>query len=398
MDKAHCIKLKPTKAQDVFFRRSCGVARFSYNWALNKWTELYKSGKNTSAYSLIKLQNSIKKEEFPWMLNIGKCAPQYAIHNLESAFKRMWKWNSGYPKFKKKGKKDSFLAVESSVSFKQYNYKIWIPRLGWVKCCENLRFTGKVSNVTIKRTANAWFAVVSVKIDETPIEMPMECENQTTIGIDLGLKSMMVLSDGTVFENPRALKRNLKSLKRLQRGVTRKQKGSNNRRRQQSKLAEKHYKISCIRKTAIHQATSQIVKNHTRIIIEDLQPQNMVKNQKIAQSISDISFGEIVRQLTYKAKWSGRELIKADMWFPSSKICSKCGNKKHKLLLGDRTYCCENCGLTIDRDINAAMNLANYSPTSKYEESEACGVDSSSLETENRSTEKHELNKLSSNS
>lgn len=392
MIKAHKIKLNHTKSQDIFFRKSCGVSRFSYNWALAKWKELYESGEITSAYSLIKLQNSIKRRDYPWMLEVGKCAPQYAIHNLESAFKKMWKEKSGHPKFKKKGVKDGFLAIENRLHFKQKDFKIWIPRLGWVKCCENLRFEGKVNNVTVKRIANMWFAIVNIEIEDKPIDIPKVCENQTTIGIDMGIKSMMVLSDGTIYDNPKALKSNLKGLKRLQRGLSRKVKGSNNRYKQRMKVARKHYRISCIRKNAIHQATTEITKKYDRIVIETLVPENMIKNHKLAQAIGDVSFGEITRQLTYKAKWHGKELIKADQWFASSKICSCCGNKKESLKLSERTYLCLNCRLSIDRDLNAAINLANYSPTLKHKEREACGVDSSSLETRNRSTVKHEIN------
>lgn len=371
LSKSHIIKLNPTKAQRVFFAKSCGVARFAYNWGLNKWQEDYKNGIYQSAFSLIKYLNSIKREEFPWMQETGKCASQYALHNLESAYKKMWKEKKGYPKFKKKGNKDSFVCVENNIVFKQQNHKIWIPRLGWVKCYEDLRFEGKVNNVTIKRIADMWFAVVNIEI---PVEAPIVSENQATVGVDMGIKSMMVLSDGTVYENPKALKSNLKSLKRLQRRLSKKKKGSSNRRKQQMKVARKHYRISCIRKNAIHQATTDIVKRFDKIIIETLKPLNMVKNDSLSQAVSDVSFGEISRQLAYKAKWYGKELIKADMWFPSSKTCSKCNNKKETLSLSERAFNCDSCGYGIDRDLNAAINLANYRPTQKLGGSEACGV------------------------
>lgn len=173
MNSAHVIKLIPTKSQEVFFRKSCGVARFSYNWALEKWKTDYKIGVKQSAYALIKHLNSIKRREFPWMQETGKCASQYAIHNLERAYKNMWTQKKCYPKFKRKGIRDSFVAVENSNSFKQKNFKIWVPRLGWVKCCENLRFNGKVNSVCIKRRADMWFAVVNVETQDKPIEMPV---------------------------------------------------------------------------------------------------------------------------------------------------------------------------------------------------------------------------------
>lgn len=395
MIKSHQIKLYPTTAQEKLLRQSCGVSRFAYNWALDKWKEDYKKGVKQSAYSLIKYLNSIKKIEFPWMQETSKTCSQYAIHHVETAYKKMWKEKKGYPKFKKKGQKDSFVAVENWQQFKQANFKIHIPRIGKIKCSENLRFEGKVNNVVVKRIANMWFAVINIEIEDKPIESPICNKNQVTVGVDMGVKSMMVLSDGTVYKNPKALRANLKQLKRLQRSLSRKQKGSNNRKKAQIRVARKHYRIVSIRKNAIHQATSEIVKKYDKIVIETLKPVNMTKNHKLAQLVNDVSFGEIARQLTYKCLWSGTELVKADQWFASSKLCSGCGNKKQELKLSERVYNCDNCGLIIDRDLNAAINLANYSPTSKLEGSEACGVSNSSLVTKKRLTKKHEINKLS---
>jgi putative transposase len=395
MVKAHEIKLYPTKSQEVLLRKSCGVARFTYNWALNKWIEDYKKGIKWSAYSLVKHLNSIKRIEFTWMQETGKTCSQYAIHHVEVAFKKMWKEKAGYPKFKKKGAKDSFVAVENKQQFKQSDFKIHIPRIGKIKCSENLRFEGKVNNVVVKRMADMWFAVINIEIEDIPIKVPMVSENQTIVGIDMGIKSMMILSDGTIYENPKALKSNLKCLKRLQRGLSRKKKGSNNIKKQQVRVARKYYHISCIRRNAIHKATSEIVKKYDKIVIETLRPCNMVKNHKLAQSINDVSFGEISIQLAYKAQWEGKELVKADQWFASSKTCSKCGNKKKVLKLSERSYHCDNCGFSIDRDLNAAINLANYSPTSKFEGSKACGEGSSVLETKHSPSAKHEIIKLS---
>jgi putative transposase len=395
MIKSHKIKLYPTKTQEQFLRQSCGVARFAFNWALNKWVEDYKKGIKQSAYSLIKHLNSIKKEEFPWMQETSKNCSQYAIHHVEAAFKKMWKEKSGYPKFKKKGQKDSFVAVENYQTFKQSDFKIHIPRIGKIKCSENLRFEGKVNNVVVKRIANMWFAVININIEDKPIEAPNGNKNQVTVGVDMGIKSMMVLSDGTIYENPKALRTHLKQLKRLQRSLSRKQKGSNNRKKAQAKVARKHYRITNIRKNAIHQATTEIVKKYDKIIIETLKPKNIAKNHKLAQAVIDVSFGEMSRQLAYKCLWNNKELVKANQWFASSKLCSSCGHKKEILKLSERIYKCENCGLEIDRDLNAAINLANYSSTSKCEGTKACGEVNSSSEKKCRTSMKHEINKLS---
>jgi putative transposase len=384
LNKAHQIQLKPTKAQVSLLHQSFGCKRHSYNWALSKWQELYKLGEKPSAMSLIKLQNSIKKVEMPFYLDVNKCAVQYAIWDVEVAYKKMWKEKTGYPKFKKKGVKDSYVAVENNVGFKQKDKKIWLPRIGWVKCTEDLRFEGKVNNVVIKRIADKYFAVVNLISNEAP----MVCDSQAIVGVDLGIKSLAICSNGKVFENPKTLKNNLKSLKRLQRGLSRKQKGSNNRKKQQILVARKHYKISCIRKNALHEVSSYLVNNFGKIVIEDLNVKGMLKNHKLAQAISDVGFGELSRQLAYKSLWKGVELVKANRYFASSKTCSNCGHKKETLKLSERIYTCEVCNHKQDRDLNAAINLANYSPTQKPCESKACGERVAGMQS---TSKKHEI-------
>lgn len=398
MNKAHKIKLYPTKSQEEFFRKSCGVARFAYNWALVKWQENYENGIKNNAYKLIKHLNSIKKTEFPWMREVGKCAPQHAIHNLESAHKKMFKYGTGKPKFKKKGVKDSFVSVENKEQFKQKDHKIWIPRLGWVKCAENLRFEGKVNNVVISRKATTWFAAIQIETPESiPTLKPTVGDNQAIVGIDLGIKTMMTLSDGTTFENPKALKQSMRRLKMLNRRHSKTQKESNNRKRSQMRLARKHHKISCTLSTVIHQATASILKNHDKIIIENLDVLGMMKDKRVSKHLPDSGFGEIKRQLLYKAEWMGKELILADKYYPSSKTCSGCGAIKEKLKLSERIYNCDNCGLSLDRDLNAAKNLAAYRPTPKYGESHAFGAITEASEMRNTVAVNEEIGLISLN-
>jgi putative transposase len=394
MLKAHKIKLYPTKSQELLLRKSCGVARYSYNWALAKWREMYEAGEKPSAYALIKIQNSIKREQMPFFLEVSKNAPQYAIHNLETGFKKFFKKQARYPKFKKKGVLDSFVAIENRQEFNQKNHKIHIPRIGKIRCSENLRFEGKVNNVTVKRIADLWFAVINIEVpDSTPaLKRNQSGDNQAIVGVDFGIKTMMVLSDGEVYENPKALKKTLKRLKRAQRSLSRKKKGSKNRRKQQVRLARMHYRVSNIRRNATHQATAQIIQKYNKITIEDLNVSGMAKNRKLAQAVSDVSFAEIRRQLTYKALWSGKEIVIADRFFASSKICSGCGHKKKELKLSERIYKCENCGLEIDRDLNAAKNLASYSPTPKSGECKACREGSSVAEMQHSPSVKQESN------
>jgi putative transposase len=396
VNKSHVIKLYPTESQVSLLKQSCGVARHSYNWALTKWKELCDIGEKPSAYSLIKLQNSIKKDEMPFYMGVSKTAPQYAIHNLETAYKNMWKHKKGYPKFKKKGNKDSYVAIENEKSFKQKNRKIWISRIGWIKCAENLRFEGKVNNVVVKRIADMWFAVINIEVSNSILTLKhIKSDNQAIVGVDLGIKSMIALSDGTIYENPKALGTNLKSLKRLQRGLSRKQKNSNNYKKQQIKISRKHYRIVNIRKSAIHKATSEIVKKYDKIIIESLDIKEMMKNHRLSKLLRDVSLGEITRQFTYKTTWMKKEFVKADRFFASSKLCSSCGYKKESLKLSDRIYKCNLCGLSLDRDINAAINLANYSPTQESGESKACEAVANVGLKDNSGAIKQEIEKLS---
>jgi putative transposase len=390
MIKAHQIKLYPTKKQEQFFKCSCGVARFSFNWALAKWKEKYEAKERTSAYTLIKELTAIKRTEYPWMLEVGKTCPQYAIHHVESAFKRFCKKQTKYPKFKKRGVCDSFVTVENKNNFKQKNKKIWIPRLGWVKCAENLRFDGKVIDVIVKRIADMWFAVINIHTI-IPNKIPIISENQVIVGVDLGIKALAITSNNEVFKNPKALKSRLSSLKYHQRRLFKKVKGSNNKYKQQIKVARLYYKISCVRNSAIHEATKKIVDNADVIVLEDLNVKGMIKNKKLSQAISDVGFGEFRRQIEYKAKWQGKKVIIADRYFASSKTCSCCGFKKDELKLSERTYVCLNCGLVIDRDLNAAINLAKYGSTQGICESNACGVGSSVVEMQYSPTLKQEL-------
>ncbi|WP_292485846.1 RNA-guided endonuclease TnpB family protein [Methanohalobium sp.] len=372
MIATHKIKLYPTKGQEIYFRKACGVARFAYNWALNRWKERYKNGEKSSAYILIKELTAIKRQKYPWMMDVTKSAPQYAIHNLEKAFKNFFKKQSKYPRFKKKGIKDSFVAVENNNKFKYKHKKIWIPKIGWVRCAENLRFDGKVYNVVIKRTADMWFAVVTIK---TPNEAPPVSENQVTVGVDLGVKHMMILSNGEKIDNLKPLNKRLRQLKRQQRKLSRRQKSSNNKRKQRIKVARLHYKINNIRQNAIHDATKYLVDNFDRIVIEDLNNAGMVKNHNLARQLNDVSFGEIRRQLAYKAYWYGKEVVIANRYFASTKICSSCGYKNTEITLSTREWTCPKCLIHHDRDVNSAKNLAKYGSTSEVEESNACGED-----------------------
>jgi len=374
MIKAHKIRLYPNNKQVTYFKKACGVKRFAYNWALEESRRLYEEeGVRTSGFDLSNRLNAVKHEEFPWMLEVTKWAVQMAVYAAHEAFKNWWnpKLNHRAPKFKKKGKsKDSFHLGLNAV--KADGKRIYISRLGYVRTAQELRLSGRLLFATVSRTADKWF--ISITIDT--LTEPGEPEVQGLLGVDVGIKSLAVTSDGEVFENPKALKRCEKKLRKLHKSFSRKKKGSNNREKAKVKLARQHYKVACIRADAQHKATTAITKSCSTVCVETLNVAGMMKNHKLAKAVSDAAMSEFLRQVGYKAKWNGVTALKADRFYPSSKTCSACGAVKDTLTLNERTYRCEECGLVLDRDLNAALNLKQLAVG--YTESiNACGDGSS---------------------
>lgn len=422
MKLAHKIELIPNQAQCEYFAKACGVSRFTYNWALANWNSQYQEWKKAEEeakkngtinllskpkeYELRKQFNAIKKEQYPFVTEVTKCVVQQSIKDLGVAFVRFFKKTSNYPQFHKKGRHDSFY-MDNSV-FQVVGKKIYIPKLGWVKMREELRFYGKIMSATVSRIADKWFVSIQVDIPLEFLNIAHEpyhqdnscCENQTVlndsmeplaplakdlnlkvVGIDLGIKTMATLSyaersEIEKIDAPKPLKRLLSKLKRLQRklsrqgqhyvmedyvdanGETRKiRKYSNNYQKTKTKLARLHAKIRNIRQDFLHKLTTRLVKEFDVICIEDLNVKGMMANHKLARAIMDLGFYEFKRQLLYKAQMWRKTVVIADRWYPSSKTCSHCGEKNKKLDLSDRDWECEHCHTIHDRDANAAMNL-----------------------------------------
>ena len=375
---AHKLELKPNNKQATYFKKACGVARFSYNWALASWKEQYKNGEKPTEVSLRKLLNARKVEEFPWMQEVTKNAPQQAIKNLGSAFNRFFKGKAKYPKFKKKGKvRDSFRAdngpaQKGSDAVRIIGKKIQIPCLGWVKMTENLRFKGQIKSLTISRIADKWFATIAVEMKSIAY-----CrKNHASVGIDLGIKALATLSDGKVITGAKSHTLLLKRLKRQSRKLSAKKKQSMNAFRHAQKLAKTHARIANIRRDYLHKATTDIVLNNSKIGIENLNVKGMSANRKLARHILDQSFYEFRRQLEYKSVLYGSQIFVADRFFPSSKLCHSCGCVYDDLKLSERTWTCVDCNETHDRDLNAALNLQRLCTPSSGG-TQACGVESS---------------------
>jgi len=358
---AHRIQLDPNNVQRTYFAKACGVARFAYNWALAEWKRLYELGEKVSEAELRKQLNSIKRESFPWMLEVTKCAPQLSIMNLGTAFKNFFSGVAEYPQFKKKGQHDSFEISNDQFSLK--NRSIRIPNLGWVRLTEVLRFKGKILGAAISRTADKWYVSIQVEMpDAKPIH---ETSESQAVGVDLGVTNLATLSEGTIIEGPKPHKVLLSRLRRQNKSLSRKQgakkgeKKSRNFIKSVKKLSKLHARITYIRKDALHKLTTKLTKTYGRIGIEDLNVSGMTKNHRLARAINDMSFYEFRRQLEYKGKMTGSVIIVADRYYPSSKQCSNCGEKNNELDLSMREWDCPNCNYHHDRDINAAKNLKN---------------------------------------
>jgi putative transposase len=350
---SHKIRLYPTPSQESYFCQACGVSRSTYNWALEHWKKDYGAGGKPSAYKLKKQFNAIKRTERLWVLDVTKTAAEQAFLDLERAFKNFFAKRAKYPTWKKKGQRDSFYLGDR---FKLDGKRIRIPKLGWVQLAESLRFKGRVLSATVSRTADRWFVSVAVELSGTPRTVN---ENQVAVvGVDLGISSLAIFSTGEKIAPPKALAKAERRLRRAQRVLARRKKGSANRRKAAARIAKLHYQVKCLRDDFAHKLTTGLVARFGAIVIEDLNVRGMVKNHCLAKAVSDRSFGEVRRQLTYKAALYGRRLVIANRWFPSTKMCSECGFVNKAVVLGVVSWVCPSCGASHDRDRNAAINLS----------------------------------------
>ena len=365
MLRAYKTQLDPNNRQITLMKMNCGAARWAYNYALNIKKDAFdKKEKIPNSIFLHRELNKLKgTDELSWAYEVSKCSFQEALRDCDTAFtnffrrcKKKVKGKKGFPKFKsKKNEKQSFRLTGSIKVLDGY---VQLPRIGKIKLFEKdyLPKDAKILSATISKRADRWF--VSLQLEED-IKQPVEPINDV-VGVDLGIKTLATCSDSVIYENPKALKTNLRKLKRKSRQFSKKQKGSKNREKARVNLAKLHYKISNIRKDTLHKITSQIINENQVIVLEDLKVSNMLKNHNLAQAISDVGFYEFRRQIEYKAAWFGRKVVFVNTFYPSSKLCSNCGWKNESLTLTDRVFECKVCGNKICRDFNAAKNLENF--------------------------------------
>ncbi|MBD2505117.1 RNA-guided endonuclease InsQ/TnpB family protein [Anabaena azotica] len=350
-------ELKLNNKQRTAFLKHCGVARHAWNWGLALTKQILDHNKANptekikfpSYFDLHKWLVALVKPECPWYYEFSKSAPQQSLMALRTAWDRCFKKVAGVPKFKKKGKQDSF-TLEGTVKILGNN-KIQVPKIGILKTYERLPQV-QPKSVTISRKADKWFISFRFEVEPTPRPKIVDF-----VGVDLGINHLATLSTGEVFDGAKSYKKYEQKLSRMQWLNRRKQVGSNNYKKAQLKVARLHRKIANLRKDSLHKITTYISKNHAVIGIEDLNVRGMLANRKLAKAIADMGFYEFRRQLTYKCEFYGSKLVVVDRFYPSSKTCAECGTKKVTLLLSEREFHCENCGVTIDRDLNAAINL-----------------------------------------
>jgi putative transposase len=368
---AQRIRLDPNKVQATHLARAAGTARFAYNWALAEWQRQFEACKADPALpkpneaALRRQLNAIKRAQFPWMLEVTKNAPQIAIMQLGRAFQNFFEKRARYPRFRRKGIDDRFTL--SNDQFRVDGKRIRIPKLGWLRMRETLRFTGRIVSASVSHTAGHWYA--SITVDTQDAQLP-PAENQGAVGVDFGVTHLATLSTGEKVAGPKALRTLLDRLRRLSRSLSRKVKGSCNRKKAKAILARLHARIADVRANGLHQLSASIVRRFHTIGIEDLHVKGMLGNRCLSRAIADMGFAELRRQFVYKTQRRGGQVIVIDRWYPSSKTCSCCGYKLSALDLAIRQWTCPECGALHDRDINAAINMRNMAVSSTVS---ACG-------------------------
>ena len=353
--KAYKFRLLPTPDQQVLLNKTFGCTRFVWNKLVdnfNSWTPYNQPPK-------VNEQTLKHQPEFEFLKEVSNCALQQKLRDFEETkkqyFNKKRKVKLGRPKFKKRGHNDAFRLPVGRFTLDQNNAKVRLEKIGYVPIImeREIKESANYRSITIsKNTCNQYFA--SILVDEL---IELKPTTGRMVGIDVGLKDLFVLSDGLVIDNPRWFNKNQVKLKRAQQHLAKKIKDSNRRDKQRMKVAKLHSKIKNQRTNFLQEITTALINDYDVIVIENLNVKGMVKNHKLAKSISDASWSSFTTMLSYKCNWYGKSLVKIDRWHPSSKLCNCCGTKLESLPLDIREWTCSNCGSVHHRDLNAAINI-----------------------------------------
>ena len=364
--KAYKFRLKPNKEQENLILRTIGSSRFVFNHFLDLWNSEYKATGKGLSYSKCSAMLPELKKEFPWLLEVDSIALQSSARFLGDSFQRFFKKLGGYPNFKsKKYSEQSYTTKSTNGNIAILENYIKLPKLGLIKFAKSREIEGKIIKATIRKSSTGkYYISILCEVEIESLE-----KTHQSVGIDLGITDFAILSTGVKIDNPHFSKEMVQKLTREQRKLSKraliaKKNGiklseAKNYQKQKLKVARLHEKVFNQREDFLHKLSTEIVKNHDVISVENLNTKGMMKNRKLSKSIADVSWSKFTAMLQYKSEWYGKEIIKVSRWYPSSQICSECGYRDGKKSLDIREWTCPNCGCILDRDINASVNIRN---------------------------------------